>query len=163
MNKGKIFTQLHEEERIKIEVLLKQGFSVTSIARTLARPVCTISREIKRNGPQVYRATRAQYFTSLRHRQKRKHTLFDNSMKDFIEVCLRSKRWSPELISVAGKQWRAEFISTEWIYQWIWQMKFSQAGEDKPYNHLYEYLRQASRRRKRGRKHHMRGNIIDRD
>ena len=84
-------------------------------------------------------------------------------MRDFIEVCLRSKRWSPELISVAGKQWRAEFISTEWIYQWIWQMKFSQAGEDKPYNHLYEYLRHASRRRKRGRKHHMRGNIIDRD
>ena len=50
MNKGKLFTHLHEEERVKIEVLLNQGFSVTSIARTLARPVCTISREIKRNG-----------------------------------------------------------------------------------------------------------------
>jgi IS30 family transposase len=83
-------------------------------------------------------------------------------MRDFIELHLRSKRWSPELISVIGREWRAEFISAEWIYQWIWQMKFSQVGKDKPYTHLYEYLRHACRRRKRGRKHHMRGNIIDR-
>jgi len=162
MNKVKSFTHLKEEERIKIEVLLNQGFSFGSIARTLKRPVSTISREIKRNGPQHYRAARAHYCTRLRHRQKRKHTVFDQEMKDFIQLRLRSKRWSPELISAMGRECRVDFISTEWIYHWIWKTKFSQARKDKPYRHLYEYLRHASRRRKRGRKRHMRGNIIDR-
>ncbi len=160
MNKGRIFRQLQEEERIKIEALLNQGLSLTSIARTLSRPVSTISRELKRNGPQVYRADRANYFTGLRHRQKRKHTVFDEDMKIFIKRQLSEKRLSPELIAVLGKQCRRDFICTEWIYQWIWSMKFSQAMADKKYQGLYQFLRHARRRRKRGRKRNMRGNIL---
>lgn len=162
MNKGKSFTHLSEEERIKIEVLLNQGLSISAIARILSRPVCTISREVKRNGPKLYRAVRAHYFTGLRHRQKRKHTVFDLEMRSFIELQLRLKRWSPELISVRGKERRSDFISTEWIYQWIWTMKFSMCESDKKYQKLYKYLRHSSRRRRRGRKRNRRGNIIDR-
>jgi|SRR5687767_15031969 len=162
MNKGKSFTHLSEEERIKIEVLLIQGLSLSAIARMLNRPVCTISREVKRNGPQLYRAVRAHYFTGLRHRQKRKHSVFDHEMRSFIELQLRLKRWSPELISVRGKKRRSDFISTEWIYQWIWAMKFSMCESDKKYQKLYKYLRHSSRRRRRGRKRNRRGNIIDR-
>jgi len=162
MHKGRSFTHLTEEERIKIEVLLHQGLSLACIARALNRPVCTISREVKRNGPIVYHASKAHYYTSLRHRQKRKHNIFDDAMKRFIQRRLASKKWSPEFISAIGRQWRRDFISTEWIYQWIWQMKFSQAKNDKVYGHLYEYLRHARRRRKRGRKRNMRGNIIGR-
>lgn len=161
MSKGRIFSQLREDERIIIEVLLNQGLSCTSISRVLNRSVSTISREIKRNGPKVYRAVKAQYFTGLRHRQKRKHSVFDKSMKRFIVTQLK-KKWSPELIADAGKRWRVDFISTEWIYQWIWKMKFSQAKSDSPFNHLYEYLRHAFRKRKRGRKRHNRGNILKR-
>lgn len=162
MSKGKAFTQLSIQERIKIEVLLSQHMSLSAIARALSRPISTITREVKRNGPVTYRATRAQYFTNKRHRQKRKHSVFDQAMKEFITTNLRAKRWSPELISVAGRQWRRDFISTEWIYQWIWKMKFSQSKVDKPFGKLYEYMRHAFRRRKRGRKRHNRGNILER-
>jgi len=162
MPKVRTFIQLTEGERSKIEVLLHQGLSLTRISRELRRPVCTISREIKRNGRQAYQAARAHHYARLRHRQKRKHRVFDHAMKRFIEQRLKLKKWSPELISVVGRQRRQGFVSAEWIYQWIWQMKFSQAKKDKIYSHLYEYLRHARRRRKRGRKRNMRGNIIGR-
>jgi transposase, IS30 family len=162
MLKGKKFTQLSEHERVQIEVLLNQGLSYSKISSALSRPVSTISREIKRNGPGLYKACRAQYITAKRHRHKRKHTRFDKSMRSFIAMQLQYNKWSPELISVKGKQWRGDFISTEWIYQWIWTMKFSQCRSDKRYQPLFKYLKHASRRRKRGRKRNMRGNIIGR-
>ena len=162
MNKDKTFAHLSEQERIKIEVLLNQGLSFRKISEALNRSISTISREVKRNGPKTYRASKAQYFTGMRHRQKRKHFVFDQSMKCFIVIQLQTKKWSPELISVAGRQWRADFISTEWIYQWIWKMKFSQSRGDRQFNHLYEYLRHAFRKRKRSRKRHNRGNILER-
>lgn len=162
MIKGKKFTQLQESERIKIEVLLQQGTNCTQIARVLGRPVCTISREIKRNGPRLYRASRAHYFTGLRHRHKPKRVVFDQSMRSFIEIQLQSKRWSPELISVEGKKQHADFISAEWIYRWIWAMKFSMRKADKKYQLLYTFLKHGSGRKRRGRKRTARGNIIDR-
>jgi IS30 family transposase len=162
MIKGKKFTQLQEGERIKIEVLLQQGMSLSAIARAIKRPVCTISREIKRNGPKLYRASRAHYFTGLRHRNKPKRIVFDQSMRSFIDLQLRSKRWSPELISIEGKKRNTDFISTEWIYRWIWQMKFSLCRSDKKYQRLYKYLKHGSRRRRRGRIRTARGNIIGR-
>lgn len=162
MLKGKKFTQLSEYERVQIEVLLNQGLSYSEIGRVLSRPVSTISREVKRNGRGIYKACRAQYITNKRHRHKPKKVVFDNSMRSFIALQLRSNKWSPELISVKGKQWRADFISTEWIYQWIWAMKFSQSKSDKKYQPLFKCLKHASRRRKRGRKRNMRGNIIGR-
>jgi IS30 family transposase len=162
MLKGKKFTQLREEERIKIEALLGQGLSLSSISRALNRPVSTISREVKRNAAGVYKARQAQCITNKRHRYKPKHVVFDKSMRSFIAVQLQCDKWSPELISVKGKQWRSDFISTEWIYQWIWAMKFSQRRSDKDYQPLFKYLKHACRRRKRGRKRNMRGNIIGR-
>jgi IS30 family transposase len=162
MPKVKAFVQLTEGERSKIEVLLHQGLSFCKIASLLDRSVSTISREVRRNGPKLYKAARAQYFTGLRHRQKPKHTVFDESMRVFITERLSGPRLSPELISVQGRQCRKDFVSHEWIYQWIWKMKFSQKRSEKPYNHLYEYLRHARRRRKRGRKRNMRGNILQR-
>jgi len=162
MHKGKNFSQLSMDERAKIEVLLHQGFTLTKIGRALNRPVSTVSRELKRNGPKVYRAERAQYFTGLRHRQKPKHSVFSEEMKDFIVQELKNKRLSPELIWVAGKKRWDDFISIEWIYQWIWAMKFSMAASHKYYQGLYKFLRHGRRRRRRGRKRSMRGNIIDR-
>lgn len=163
MLKGKKFSQLNTDERAKIEVLLKEGYSVRAISRSLGRPPSTICRELKRNGPEVYRVERAQYFACLRHRNKNKRIVFTAAMKEFIADQLQTKRLSPELICVAGRQIWVDFVSTEWIYRWIWQMKFSMAKGDKPYQRMYKYLRNASRKRRRGRKHCMRGNIIDRE
>ena len=162
MIKVKKFTQLQESERIKIEVLLQQGMNCSAIARALERPVCTISREIKRNGPRLYRASRAHYFTGLRHRHKPKHVVFDEQMRSFINLQLCSKKWSPEIISVEGRKWKADFISAEWIYQWIWRVKFSMCESDKEYQKLYTYLKHGSGRKRRRTKRTARGNIIDR-
>jgi len=162
MPKGKAFNQLGKEDRIKIEVLLNQGISLRRIAIDLGRPVSTISREVSRNGPQKYMAMRAQYFSEKRHRQKAKRVIMDESMRRFIAVNLRDKKWSPELISAKGREIRSDFISCEWVYHWIWMMKFSQARSDKEYRELYLHLKNGRRRRKRGRKRNMRGNIIGR-
>lgn len=162
MTKDRIFFQLQKEERIKIEVLLQQGLSLSAIARQLDRPVSTISREVRRNGPQKYVAAKAQYFTTKRHRQKRKHSVFDQSMVDFIELQLKAKKWSPELISVQGRLWRSDFISHEWIYRWIWDMKFSQWKTDQQYRLLYRHLKHGVRRKRRGKQRCNRGNIIGR-
>jgi IS30 family transposase len=83
-------------------------------------------------------------------------------MRSFIDLQLQSKRWSPELISVEGRKWKADFISAEWIYQWIWTMKFSMCKADKKYQQLYTYLKHGSGRKRRGTKRTARGNIIDR-
>ena len=162
MSKGKTFVQLTEMERSKIEVLLQQGLTFSSIARIVGRSVSTISREVRRNGSRKYRACRAQYFCSLRHRQKRKHSVFDQRMKDFIVQHLAGSKWSPELISVEGKKYFDDFVSHEWIYQWIWKMKFSMCKANKKYHKLYKYLKHGSGRQRRGRKRCNRGNIIAR-
>lgn len=162
MTKGRIFLQLREEERIRIEVLLQQGLSLRAIACQLGRPVSTLSREVKRNGPLKYVATRAQYFTEKRHRQKRKHSVFDQPMIDFIDLSLRQKKWSPELICIEGRKQRADFISHEWIYRWIWAMKFSQGKSDQKYRLLYKHLKHGGGRKRRGKQRCNRGNIIDR-
>lgn len=162
MNKGKNFSQLSEGERIKIEVLLQQGLSLSAIGGKLGRSVSTISREVKRNGPRQYKAARAQYFTEKRHRQKHKHVVFNQAMRDFIELQLKTNRWSPELISVEGRKWRPDFISHEWVYRWIWAMKFSMFKTHKKYQLLYRYLKHGSGRKRRGIKRSRRGSIVGR-
>jgi IS30 family transposase len=47
---GRRYARLTRDERMQIEVLWRQGCTVTQIAGLVERPVCTISREIKRNG-----------------------------------------------------------------------------------------------------------------
>lgn len=162
MNKGRNFSQLSDGERIKIEVLLQQGLSFSGIGRQLGRSISTISREVKRNGPRQYKAVRAQYFTEKRHRHKHKHIVFTQAMRDFIELHLRTNRWSPEFISVKGRKWRPDFVSHEWIYRWIWAMKFSMYKTHKKYQLLYRYLKHGSGRKRRGVKHSSRGTIVGR-
>lgn len=163
MPKIRAFQQLTKEERIKIEVLLQQGFCFSYIARQLNRAVSTISREVQRNkAPRGYTGTAAHGCCEKRHRCKAKHTVFDQAMKDFICARLQHRRYSPELIAVEGRKHTRTFVSHEWIYQWIWQMKFSQAAQHRAYSHLYQYLRHAARKRKRGNKRKMRGNILER-
>jgi transposase, IS30 family len=162
MLKGKSFTQLGKEERVKIEVLLHQGFTLSAIAAVIGRSVSTLSREVKRNGGRCYCGELAHGKAQKRHRLKAKHTVFDQWMRNFIKARLSTLRLSPELISVEGKGIRDDFICAEWIYQWIWKMKFSQATGDRVYQKLFKYLRHASRKRKRGNRRHKRGNILER-
>lgn len=164
MNKIKGFCQLSENDRHQIQALLQQGLSLSAIAAALGRAVSTISREVKRNScsRKSYQAAFAHKQTARRHRVKAKRSVFDQQMKDFIARALAVERLSPELISVKGRRLIEHFISDEWIYRWIWKMKFSQARTDLIYRDLYRYLRHARRKRNRGNRRNMRGNILNR-
>lgn len=162
MTKGRAFAQLQEAERIKIEVLLNQGLSLKMIASQLSRSVSTISREVKRNSFGKYMAAKAQCATIKRHRVKRKHSVFDQRMINFISQGLEAKKWSPEMISVEGRKRRKDFVSHEWIYRWIWRMKFSQRKDDQQYRKLYKHLKHGTGRKRRGKIRCNRGNIINR-
>ena len=165
---GRKFKQITQEERIRIEVLLQQGSSYSKIACLLNRSVSTISREIRRNSsvagkrPVYYCARVADKKAIKRHRLKRKRIYFDERMKRFINKWLVTERLSPELIAVKGRQQREHFVSHEWIYQWIWHMKFSMCQADRKWQGLYKYLKHGRRYRKRGHVHTKRGNIINR-
>ena len=47
---GKEYTQLGLEDRIMIQTQLELGIKAGAIARSLGRPACTVSRELRRNG-----------------------------------------------------------------------------------------------------------------
>jgi IS30 family transposase len=169
MSKVKAFAQLTKEERAQIEVLLHQGLSYTRIASLVNRSVSTISREVRRNQsgrrgnrPACYFAYLADRKAQLRHSSKFKRRYFDDSMKSLIVHWLTTERLSPELITVKERERNENFVSHEWIYQWIWKMKKSNYQEHASYKKLYRYLRYARRRRRRGRKRNMRGNILQR-
>jgi IS30 family transposase len=165
MNKVKAFYQLVRDDRLKIEVLLQQGLSLRKIAFQLGRSASTISREIHRNrrawkGP--YDGALADKKTLHRHRHKPKRVIFDESMKLRVANLLTQRKFSPELISVTGNQERQDFVSHEWIYQWIWAMKFSQSKHHKQWKELYMHLKHGKRRKRRGKQHCKRGNILKR-
>lgn len=63
--------RLTYEDRRRIATALTEGRGYTEIARRLARPTSTISREVARNGgPANYRADRAHQATAWRARRR---------------------------------------------------------------------------------------------
>ena len=128
----------------------------------------TISRELARNTAHrgitagVYVAENAQRRTDQRHQDKPKLIKFSVEMKEQAAQWLSKKKWSPELISIEGKKTGKCPVSTEWLYQWIWQVKHGNKSEDKPYKRIYEHLKHGRRRRKRGNRKDSRGIIQDR-
>lgn len=161
MHKVNNYRQLSQEERIKIEVLYHKGFSLSAIGREIGRSPSTVCREIKRNGGRRYHSSRAELLCRKRHHLKPKRLIFVRKLRVFVARMLKEGQ-SPEIICDRGKKRFGIFVSTEWIYQWIWRMKFSQKRADKPMQNLFKYLRHASRKRKRGLRRNRRGNIIGR-
>src|SRR5882724_204278 len=161
----KNYKHLCREQRYQIEALLKAGHSKKSISIFLDVHPSTIGREIKRNTARAgytsgsYRAGNAQRRTDLRHRLKPKRILFDEEQKNICRQRLEDKKYSPELISVEGRESNDRFVSHETIYKWIWSCKKSHRGVDKEDRKLYLKLRHGCRRQHRGNRHDKRGNI----
>lgn len=162
---SKVYNHLGSAQRYRIEAFMKSGLKQKEIAVKLGVHPSTISRELNRNTPKrgclagIYDADNAQRRTDLRHSTKPKHQVFDHAMKQTIKEYLVNEKWSPELISACHT---APMVSHEWIYQWIWNCKFSNKRKDRQYKGLYEYLRHGRRRRKRGVRHDNRGVIPNR-
>ena len=165
---SKNYTQLSLEQRYQIEALLKAGSTQRQIAVIIGKSPSSISRELKRNTPQggvgsfTYWAANAQRRTRLRHRDKPKVTRFSRKMKQKCRDWLRNEKYSPELMSVIGKEELGDFVCHETIYKWIWRCKRSNRKEDASDKKLYLLLRHNPRRQKRGTRHDKRGNIPQR-
>jgi IS30 family transposase len=165
---SKHYTHLSLEQRYQIEALVKAGKRQNEIADIIGKSTSCVSRELKRSiplrgkGACEYYAENAQRKSQLRHKMKPKHKVFDESMKKYCREKLIKERWSPELISHQGRKEQENFISHEWIYQWIWNCKHSNRSEDKEGKHLYRYLKHRRRHRKRGNRRDNRGTIPNR-
>jgi len=164
----KNYTQLSLIQRYQIEAFIKAGMKQKKIAEHLGVNPSTISRELKRNTAQrgrtagTYWATNAQRRTEQRHQLKPKLVKFNLAMKKQAVRWLSKEKWSPELISVKGKETGKCPLSIEGLYRWIWQSKHGNKAADKPYKRIYLHLKHSRRRRKRGNRKDNRGIISNR-
>ena len=153
---NKTFKHLTNEDRVRIEVLLTEGYTQISIAQKLEVDRSTISREINNRGtPSGYHAKIAQV-NYQRRRQKchPKNKIEETPIGSFIIAKIRAG-WSPETISGRlrreidqGLRLEKDFITKETIYQFIYNSDFGQQEK------LYQYLRHGKKHRtkKFGRK-----------
>ena len=146
------YTQLTQEQRYQIHVLLKMEPSQTEIADALGVHRSTISRELRRNrGKRGYRPKQAHQFALQRRKKARKRITTD--IWALVEEKLRQD-WSPE--QIAGRFKEGDIaISHEHIYQYVYADK--RVGGD-----LWKHLRCQKKRRKRVGDYDRRGKIPNR-
>jgi transposase, IS30 family len=133
---SKVYHHLTQEQRYKLEALLKAGVKKTLITAQLGIDKSTLYRELKRNKKKRggYNGTFAQelsYERKERFSIKRKMNM---GMEKFITLKLTREQWSPEQIKGYCDAKGIEMVSHERIYQFIWEDK-SQGGT------LYKDLR----------------------
>lgn len=143
MNK---YNRLSEKDRILIEQGIDKGYSIRKIAELIGRPPKTVLLEIRRNkGWRLYRADWA-------HQERNGSNYAGHSKIDknpelvrYIREKLKEK-WSPEVIAGRwNKENRGSTISTEAIYQWIYDQK------DKLYLELARKKKTRGRRSQRSK------------
>lgn len=121
------YVQLSRRERDRIAHLRAQGVSLREVAKQLGRNVSTISRELSRNGSQVYVAYGAcsadQRARVRKRRAGRRPRLKSARLRAYVHQHLRMG-WSPE--QIAGKLATSNNglkISPEAIYQYVYEPK----------------------------------------
>src|SRR5690554_67316 len=129
--KRRKFKQLTEKNRIEIEVLLKQGFNQSQIAKHLGVHRCTISREIKRGSVTTmntylesstnYEALTAQDLSNKRNLNSRKKPKYygNEEILDQISKIVKEKKYSFEIISGRLKLVGSKIVfSTQTLYNY---------------------------------------------
>jgi IS30 family transposase len=136
----------------------KLGYKQKDIALTIGKDKSVLSRELKRNcdkRSKKYDDDLAQRKYQQRQRNKPKHIHFTDEVKQCVDELL-NKDYSPEQIAGRTKIEGKSCVSTERIYQYVWQDK-KEGGK------LYMHLRRKGRKyRKRGNAKDTRGIIKDR-
>ena len=154
--KKNTFKHLTEADRIRIEVLLREGFKPIDIAKRIGVNRSTISREIKIRGtPSGYHAGIAQINHQIKRDKCRpKRKIEETPIGPHVIEKIRAG-WSPETISGRLKleiSWGLrspnEYINPESIYQFVYNSDYGRK------ENLYEYLRRGKKHRtkKYGRK-----------
>jgi IS30 family transposase len=132
--------RITSEKRHTIDCLLRQHKKPSEIARILGRSTSTITREIARNQDQrskQYRFELADKKAIDRKLSKPTRSIIDEEIIARVESRLADKL-SPEQIVGEANLEGIEFVSHEWIYQYIWKDK-KQGGI------LYTHLRNQSK------------------
>ena len=147
------YTQLTQEERYQISVMLKIGQNQTEIAEMIGKHKSTISRELRRNqGQRGYRPKQAHQMSL--DRVKKAKPRIQEATWALIESKLQED-WSPEQISDWLKQNTDIQVSHERIYLYIYVDK--RAGGS-----LHQHLRCQKKRRKRYGGYDRRGKLPNR-
>lgn len=154
--KNYTFKHLTDKDRVRIEVLLKEGFRPSSIAKKLGVNRSTISREVKIRGtPTGYHAEIAQINYKIKRKKCRPKRIIEETPAGSHVIEKIRAGWSPETISGRlkleiefGLRKENEFINPESIYQFVYESDFGKKEK------LYEYLRRGKKHRtkKHGRK-----------
>ena len=102
-------------ERNKLEVLLKENYKISEIAKILNRHRATIYREIKRTNGE-YSSENAQAYANTKAANKGRNSKFTTELKKLIEDRL-CKTWSPE--QIIGRELKG-ILSFKTIYNWLY-------------------------------------------
>lgn len=119
------YNHLTPEERDCIAVLLAEGVSFGEIGRRLGRNKSSISREVRRNGPQgrrgAYFSHSAQERSAARWESShKKERLKSAALREYVEAKI-ALGWSPELVAGRiGIESPGLSVSHEAIYQYIY-------------------------------------------
>jgi len=146
------------EQRYKIEAYRNSGSSISEIAELVDKDRSVITREIKRNSDKrsgIYKAALADKKAINRHKVKHKKCTLTSEVEANILFYLKQD-YSPEQIVGRAKIDKRAMVSTERIYQYIWEDK-RKGGL------LYKHLRTKGKKyKKRGHLKDKRGLIIGR-
>lgn len=134
--------RLTQYEREQLALWTTQGVGVWEMARRLYRHHTVVSRELKRNTPQLreYDATKAQVYAKRRARKTNRRKLERHErLADWVRARL-VEGWSPEQIAGRIKHrppptLQSVTVSHEAIYQWIYR-RAKDGGEPWLYHHL---------------------------
>lgn len=149
--------QITESQRYTISIMHKQGYTLREIGLAVHKDKSSISRELKRNSIEngKYSPQEAHKKSQYRHKTKRKHIVFTQSMEQKAKAMLMED-YSPEQIKGSCKDKGIEMVSHERLYQYVWEDK-------KNGGTLYVHLRRRGRKNnKRGSSKKSRGQIKDR-
>lgn len=145
-------------QRYQIESYRNVGISISEIANYLGKDKSVVSREIRRNADQrsgSYKAALADKKAQSRHKDKFKKITLTTEVETNILYYLR-KDYSPEQIVGRARIDNLNMVSTERIYQYIWENK-RRGGL------LFKHLRTKGKKyKKRGHLKDKRGLIVGR-
>jgi len=141
------FRHLNQKDRDKIDVLIREGYTLEKIAKKVGCHESTISREIWRNLSKKHKKYVASIAQSKAINRKSfcvKKSKFDNpKLISYIKNKLKES-WSPEQISGRLEKEHPEiYVSHEAIYQYIYSL------DDVERNELIALLPRSHKTRKR--------------
>lgn len=149
-----LYKQLSYEERVQIGILLKEKYSIRKIAKVIKRNPGTISREIKRNYWDAFRAEYNANCADRKYHMRKKIPIQQQKLKDgrvnnYVIEKLKIG-WSPEQIAGTIQMEINKTVSHETIYKFVYDHK-----------DLIKLLPQRRKKRlKRGQKKESRAPII---